>query len=447
MRKDGLWMRWVGAVAALLGTATGLAAAGILSAQSGDWDDASTWVGGSPPYGVQATIVPGHTVTVTDNSPPPLFYFWDEGDGGGIFEVDPASATPSTVSARGTNQKFEGTMNVREDAFVRFGNETGSSHFSLNGNAVLNVEGRTEWFTDNADSRIFLRDSSQMHITGEAGKVARFGEGAGAGFWGIYCFGNGNVLDAEYAAFDSNRAVFIHDGAVDPNINIRHSSFNGNTAQGGIVFNENANALIRIEDSTFDNQLVRSIFNRSRVELIDVTITDGKTLGDLVMFSGSTSSERWVASYAGDTSGDYLVILAEADTPVSYSAFELDPTLASDVKLRPDLAEFSPNDGNESSTGGSMMLVEDSHARTIEIADGVTLFLNGFDLCVNMEPDPDTLARIDTSSGGRLRFCPPRGSIVHVARAGPGRYLGGLIPEHAMAGASGIVLTGEQGGF
>ncbi|MAE63953.1 MAG: hypothetical protein CMJ18_06735 [Phycisphaeraceae bacterium] len=404
----------VGALLAAVGEAK---AGGTLSAQSGFFDEGTTWVGGSPPVGVQSTVVPGHTVTIRTNSPQSQFYFWDENDGGGTVEIDPGSV--STISARGTNQKFEGNMNIRSGAFVRFGNQTGTNHFSLNGtNTTMLFESTTEWFTDNADSRIFMNGSGNtIDVNGLPTGDVDFGNGGSGseGFFGIYLFGTNNTLDAEYANFAGKRAIFINDQAVNPTVHIKDSIFNNNTAAGGIIFNENADARALFERSSFTSQPVRSILNKSRVELIDANL-DGRTLGDLVIFSGSPShsSDRWAASYSSSASGAYEILASLTDVPISYQAFEIDPTLASDVSIHPDLSAYSPSDGHESSTSGQMILDADGFANTLTL-DAVTLKLNGFTMWVNVIPDSGTLALIDTSMGGSVKLFPEPTSAVLLA--------------------------------
>ena len=405
----------LGVILATTGTAQ---AAGILSAGSGSFNSPGTWVGNIPPHEVQSTVSPGHTVTIDSNSPQPKFYFWDEGDGGGTVEVGPFNPA-KTIIARGTNQKLEGDMNIRSGSFVRFGNETGSNHFHMRGtNTTMTFEPSTEWFTDNADSRIFVFGSGNtIDVNGSASGDVDFGAGVGAAFNGIYLFGENNTLDAEYANFHgAGRGILINDGAINPTVHIKDSIFDGHTASGGILFNENPNAYSLFERSTFTNQQVRSILNKSRVELIDADL-GGKTLGDLVIFSGASTSERWAANYASSTSGTYEILVAETDDRISYQAFATDPTLASDVVIRPDLSAYSPSDGHESSTSGQMILNADGFANTITL-DSVTLQLNGHTLWVNVLPDAGTMAFVDTSLGGSVSLIPEPASLALVGLGG-----------------------------
>ena len=402
--------------AALLASIGEARAAGILSISSGSFNAPGTWTGGIVPQAIQSTVVPGHTVTIDSNSPQPEFYFWDEGDGGGTVEIGPFGS-PTTIAGRGTNQKLEGNINIRSGSFVRFGNEAGTNHFALNGtNTTMLFESTTEWFTDNEDSRIFMNGSGNtIDINGLPTGDVDFGNGGSGseGFFGIYLFGTNNTLDAEYARFGGKRGILINDQAVNPMVHVKDSLFDGNTAQGGIIFNENPNARALFERSTFTNQNARNIFTKSRVELIDADL-DGKTLGALVQFSGDSTSERWAASYSASGSGAYEILVAESDARISYQAFEVDPTLASDVSIHPDLSAYSPNDGFESSTSGQMILNADGFANTITI-DSVTLKLNGFDLFVNVLPDSATMANIDTSMGGSVMVIPEPASAVLAA--------------------------------
>jgi len=356
-------------------------AGGILSVQTGDWEDPNTWTGGIVPTGVQSTVVPGHTVTITEGDHP-HFYFWDEGDGGGTVDVTPTGGTPATIWVRGTNQKFEGELNINEGAFMRISNATGSAHFSLRGNARMEMAGKTEWFSDNDDARIFVFGTSELAIRGSAGKMALFGQASPGHMGRIQVFENG-VLDAEYANFTGDLGVLMNDGAgAGASIHIKDSIFNGQTSphSGATIFNENADTTILVERTQFTNQGSRAIMNKSRVELIDATLDGGWTLGDLVIFSGSSAAERWAASYAGDASGAYELLIAETDAPISYQACQVDPTLASDVSIHPDLGVFSPHDGHESSTTGAVQLTEDGFGKTLTLAPGVTFDLNGFTL-------------------------------------------------------------------
>ena len=246
----------------------------------------------------------------------------------------------------------------------------------------MNMAGRTEWFADHPDTRIMVWATSQFTIRGSEGKMAVFGQADPGAMGYIQVFENG-VLDAEYAQFGGLRGVFMHDGAqAGASIHIKDSIFDGQEEDktGAAIYNEHGDKTILVERTQFTNLDSRSILNRSRVELIDATLDSGWTLGDLVIFSGSSASERWAASYAGDGSGAYELLIAANDAPVSYQACQVDPTLASDVSIHPDLGAFSPHDGYESSTEGTVQLTEDGFGKTLTLAPGVTFDLNGFTL-------------------------------------------------------------------
>ena len=381
----------------------------------GDWEDVGTWDGPFLPIdGDQVQILAGDTVTITEGDDP-FFYFWDEppaNPGGGTVDVTPTDGTPSTIWVRGTNQKFDsGILNINKGAFMRVSNATGSAQFGLRGNARMNMAGLTEWFSDNDDARIGVWGTSELTIRGSEGEMAVFGQ-ADPGVMGyIQVFENG-VLDAEYAQFGGTRGVFMHDGAqAGASIHIKDSIFTDQVGgnSGATIFNENVDKTILIERTQFTNQPVRALLNKSRLELIDVTIDDGWTLGDLVIFSGSVDNQRWVAMYPSDGVGDYEIMLAPTapgDPVISYQAFQVDPTEDSDVFIHPDLAVYSPRDGHESSIIGTIELTEDAFANSVTLAEGITFDLNGFTLstCSAVDENGGTLL---LNGGQVLITCAP----------------------------------------
>jgi tRNA G46 methylase TrmB len=109
----------------------------ILTAQSGDWNDVNTWVGGVIPAACQDVIInSNHAVTVTDDQASGNIVISSNGSlvvSGGSLTVGCTNANNVTVSNSGTLRISGGTLNVNGN----INNVSGSTFAQTGGNIVV----------------------------------------------------------------------------------------------------------------------------------------------------------------------------------------------------------------------------------------------------------------------------------------------------------------------
>ena len=365
-------------------------AADVSSVQTGDWNDSATWGGSLPTAACDKAVVNvGHTVTVTAAMGGAPVRLREEGLGSsalaGTLNVDPSG----TVSWYGGSSSIYSDVNV--NAPTRIGSQTGSAFISLNDQAILTAT--AELWSDNADTRIFVNDNAQMIINGTPAAPVAIGASAPGVFGGIALNGSGSLdmTEGRFWGGTYKRGINLQDGSTTTaSVHVKDTVFQDVVTGGTVLINEMLGAAPTplFERSTFDNLSSRTL-SGSEVELVDCTL-NSVTLGDMVIFTGLGWGGGWEAvreyvalNYQSDGTGTYEMLVGGATQgalPVSYQHGQYDPTSDSDVVIHPDLAAYSPKDGHQSSTDGLVRLTANGYGKTLTLAPGITLDLNGYTL-------------------------------------------------------------------
>ena len=375
----------------------------ITTATSGDWDQGSTWTGGSVPGdGNTASIESGHTCTLTEDEQVGAVVINGGTIVGGGFKITCVKTSgrlfdhSGTISAASTlDVELQGTHNTTEDFMG-----TGSiRHLTLNGNALNVTIGRDTTITGN----LVIQHANSILTTGNDDFTAAliYGDGTIKTGSGTYTTSSDDWRPAN-TQFQVDGGTFVifekMGGAWDCNDKsaaISCRRFNSDVAMTngtGLVSDNSAEKVIITATANEDNSSVYGPL-QGRINLVtnssgskNFALNEDLTVNGRIVVSGSgefrtyTSSNTFDllvdgATYHNSNGGSAyscLDVLNSAKFLSGSSNVMLDVALGSNLC---DIGEFNGTDG-QAVTGwtpyGNNTILYDSNSAKITYVDNST---------------------------------------------------------------------------